>query len=166
MARTCTVCQHEDAVLINEALVIEGRSNRAITRQFGLSKDAVRRHREHIPELLVQASKAEEVAQADGLLERVEALQARTLAILEATEETQDHRTALAAIREARGNLELIGEVTKELNRTPQLNLEVHAEFLEVRALIVEALEPFPAARDAVLRALEAGTNGAVRLGG
>jgi hypothetical protein len=79
---------------------------------------------------------------------------------LEATEETQDHRVALAAIREARSNLELIGEVTKELNRTPTLNLELHPEYVEARTLIIRALEPFPAARDAVVRALGAGGNG------
>jgi hypothetical protein len=47
--RTCTVCAHEDAVLINEALVVQGQSNRAITRQYALSKDAIRRHREAYP---------------------------------------------------------------------------------------------------------------------
>jgi hypothetical protein len=41
--RTCTVCAHEDAILINEALVVQGQSNRAITRQYALSKDAIRR---------------------------------------------------------------------------------------------------------------------------
>ena len=38
------------------------------------------------------------------------------LAILEAVEGTDEHGTALAAIREARRNLELIGEVSQELD--------------------------------------------------
>ena len=105
-----------------------------------------------------------EVAEADSLLDRIEALQRRTLAILEATEATHDHRTALAAIREARGNLELIGEVTKELNRTPTLNLSLSPEWLELRAVIVGALETHPEARAAVVHAIAAKEgNGASR---
>jgi hypothetical protein len=164
MARVCTVCAHPDAVLVNEAIIGIGengkQSNRAITRQYDLSKDAVRRHREHIPEMLAYAARAEEVAEADSLLDRFEALHRRTLAILEATEETQEHRIALAAIREARGNLELIGEVTKELNRTPSLNFQLNPEWLELRTAIVLALEPHPDARESVVRAIEAVGNG------
>jgi hypothetical protein len=110
--------------------------------------------------MLAHAARAEEVAEADSLLERIEALQSRTLTILEATEETQDHRIALSAIREARNNLELIGEVTKELNRTPTLNLQLNAEWIEIRTEIMQALEPYSEARGAVLRALESASNG------
>jgi hypothetical protein len=112
---------------------------------------------------LVKAAEAMEVAEADTLLERIEALQARTLAILEATEETQEHRVALAAIREARGNLELIGEVTKELNRTPTINLHLSQEWIEIRTAVVRALEPHPEARESFLRALESVENGHAR---
>ena len=122
-----------------------------------MSEDVISRHvaGKHISELIRLAADAERAAKADGLLDRVEDLHSRTLAILEASEHTQDHRTALAAIREARSNLELIGEVTKELNRTPTVNLQLNPEYLEVRALIVQALGPYPDARMAVVRALE-----------
>jgi hypothetical protein len=104
---------------------------------------------------LALAVDAEASARADSLLDRIEALQSRTLSILEATEETNEHRTALAAIREARGNLELIGEVTKELNRTPTLNLHLNPEWLQIEATIVATLERFPKAREAVVGALK-----------
>jgi hypothetical protein len=143
-------------------LVDRSKSYRDIALRYGLSKDAVSRHVSsgHIAELIALAADAERSAQADTLLDRIEALQGRTLAILEATEETHEHRTALAAIAEARRNLELIGEVTKELNRTPTLNLHLNAEWIEVRTAIIRALEPYSDARDAVLRALESGGNG------
>jgi DNA-binding NarL/FixJ family response regulator len=41
--------------VINEALVVEGQSNRAIAGQYGLGRESVRRHRAHIPELLLKA---------------------------------------------------------------------------------------------------------------
>jgi len=151
----CTVCSHESRDAIEDAF-IAGLPKTRIAATYGIKEQAVRYHmREHLPVLLALARDAERAARADSLLDRIEDLQARTIAILEATEQTQDHRLALAAIREARGNLELIGEVTKELNRTPTVNLQLNPEYLEVRALIVQALGPYPDARMAVVRALE-----------
>jgi hypothetical protein len=103
---------------------------------------------------LVEAKKATDSAEADDLLDRVESLQTRALAILDAAEDTGELRTALGAIREARGNLELMGRLTKELDDRPQINLYLSAEWLELRAIIVGALEPHQEAREDVLRAL------------
>jgi hypothetical protein len=156
------VCSHEKRYEIEERLATRQGTYRGIARTYGLSEDAVSRHVSggHISQLIALAADAERAARADTLLDRIEALQSHTLAILEATEETHDHRTALAAIREARGNLELIGEVTKELDRTPTLNLHLNPEWLELRAVIVGALDAHPDARGAVLRALEGTSNG------
>jgi hypothetical protein len=160
MPRSCTICSHESRDAIEDAF-IAGTPKRRIASHYGVSERAVRYHtREHLPALLALARDAERAARADCLLDRIEALQSRTLAILEATEETGEHRTALAAIREARGNLELIGEVTKELNRAPTLNLSLHPEYIEARTLIVQALGPYPEAREAVVKALEGSGNG------
>ena len=160
MPRACTVCSHESRDAIEDAF-IAGTPKRRIASHYGVSERAVRYHlREHLPALLALARDACAASRADSLLDRIEALQSRTLAILEATEETHDHRVALAAIREARGNLELIGEVTKELDRTPTLNLHLNPEWLELRAVIVGALDAHPDARGAVLRALEGASNG------
>jgi len=135
---------------------------RDIAGQFGVSKTAVGRHvsEGHISGLIALAADAERAAQADTLLDRIEALQSRTLAILETTEKTGEHRKALAAIREARRNLELIGEVTRELDRTPTLNLHLNAEWIELRTVIVQALEPHPEARKSLLKAITNVSNG------
>ena len=160
MPQVCTICSHDERDAIEDAF-IAGTPKRRIASHHGVSERAVRYHmREHLPELLALARDAERASRADSLLDRIEALQSRTLAILEATEETNEHRTALAAIREARGNLELIGEVTKELNRTPALNLHLSPEWLEVRAVIIGALDHHPEARESVVLALEEASNG------
>lgn len=65
------------------------------------------------------------------------------------------HSATLGAFRELRANLELIGEVTKELDRTPTLNLHVNPEWIELRTVIVRALEPHPEARESFLHAIE-----------
>ncbi len=154
MARTCTVCVHDERHAIDVALV-QRDPYRHIAARYSVSTGALQRHtREHIPELLAKAKDAVEVAEADSLLSRVEGLYKRTEAILEAAERSGEWSTALGAIRECRGNLELLGRVTKELQDTPTFNLTLNPEYLEVRALIVQALDPYPDARRAVAEAL------------
>jgi hypothetical protein len=160
LSRSCTVCSHPDSVLINEELVLKRTANRRVAAQYGLTEQSIRRHREHIPEMLARSSLAEEVAEADSLLKRLEDLHRRTEAILARVEETDNYGASLGAIREMRRNLELIGEVTKELDRTPTINLHLNPQWLELRAVIVTALEPYPDARGAVLRAIEEASNG------
>jgi hypothetical protein len=158
--RTCTVCGHASRAEIDAALVV-GEPFRHIAARFDTSTGALQRHKaEHLPTKLTKAQEAEEVAEADELLGQVRDLQERTLAILEAAEETRQHRTALAAIREARSNLELLAKLLGELDERPQVNVLISPEWLELRAVIVAALEPHPEALRAVVGALEAGGNG------
>jgi hypothetical protein len=159
MPRRCTVCDHLERHSIDEALVT-GAPYRSVAKRFELSESAVYRHKtEHLPAHLSKAREAEEVAQADDLLEQVRNLQAHALNILERAEKAGDLRTALAAISQARGNLELLGKLAGELDERPVVNLNVSPEWLELRTVIVGALEPHPAAHRAVLWALESVDN-------
>jgi hypothetical protein len=159
VTRVCTVCTHDQAHSINVALV-HHEPYRALARQYGVSKDALRRHsREHIPQLLLEATRALEVADADGLLEQVRDLQRRALSILDQAEDAGELRTALAAIAQARGNLELLGKLAGELAQEGQVNIHLNAEWLEIRALIFDALSSHPRALHDVRTALE-GVNG------
>jgi hypothetical protein len=155
MPRRCTACDHPERYSIDEALVT-GAPYRSVAKRFELSESAVYRHKaEHLPARLLKARQVEEGAQADDLLEQVRHLQTHALDILERAEKSGDLRTALAAISQARGNLELLGKLAGELDERPVVNLNVSPEWLELRAVIVGALEPHPAAHTAVLRALE-----------
>jgi hypothetical protein len=160
MPRRCTVCDHPERHGIDEALVT-GAAYRSVAKRFELSESSVYRHKtEHLPAHLLRAREVEETARADDLLEQVRHLQAHALDILERAEEAGDLRTALAAISQARGNLELLGKLAGELDERPVVNLNISPEWLEIRAVIVGALEPHPDARGAVLRALESVGNG------
>ena len=163
MPRRCTICAHPKVEAIDMAL-IAGEPYRSVANRYeSLSQASVQRHSEnHLPATLAQAKEAEMVAHADHLLEQVRDLQVRTFAILEAAEASEQHRTALSAIREARGNLELLAKLLGELDERPVLNLHVSPEWVELRAVIVGALEPYSEARGAVLRAIEGGANGSV----
>jgi hypothetical protein len=153
VARTCTVCSHDSRAEIDQSLA-EGMPNRRIATQYSLSEASVRRHHDsHLPAALSKAHEVEVVARADDLLGRVESLQTRTLAVLEAAEENGELRTALAAIREARGNLELLAKLLGELDERPQVNVILIDA--RVRDAIIRALDPYGEARLAVANALE-----------
>ena len=157
MPRACSICGHEHRDAMEDAF-IAGQAKRRIASRHGVSERAVRYHmREHLPALLALARDAERAARADSLLDRMEALQSQTLAILDAPE---DQRTALAAIAQARRNLELIGELTRELDRAATVNLELTVEWQEVKAVLVNTLASYPEAQQAVFSALEEAPNG------
>jgi hypothetical protein len=154
MPRICTICEHPGREAMNEALVGDA-SNLSVSSLFGVSEAAVRRHKaNHLPAKLVMAQAAEEVAQADTLLEQVRNLQRRALEILDKAEEAGELRTALGAIREARGNLELLAKLLGELDERPVTNILVSAEWVSVRTAMMEALDPYPHARVAVAERL------------
>jgi len=160
MPRRCTVCDHPERHGIDEALVT-GAPYRSVAKRFRLSESAVYRHKtEHLPAHLLKAREGEEVAQADDLLNQVRSLQSHALDILERAEKAGDLRTALAAISQARGNLELLAKLAGELDERPMVNLNISPQWLELRAVIVGALEPYSEARGAILRALERVGNG------
>jgi hypothetical protein len=150
MPRRCTVCYHPERHSIDEALV-SGSPYRSVAKRFGLSESAVYRHKaEHLPAHLLKAREAEELARADDLLDQVSHLQTHALDIFERAENAGDLRTALAAISQARGNLELLGKLAGELDERPVMNVLVSTEWATIRAALMDALSPYPEARSAV----------------
>lgn len=126
MGRKCSVCSHPDRAAIDE-LLVGGGSNRGIARQFSLTADAVERHaRAHLPKTLTRAAEVTEVARADGLFAQLREQQARgedlyreTQSILRRALRVKDLdlaltaiRSACACLRENRGALGLMLQVT------------------------------------------------------
>ena len=116
---TCRTCRHPQREEIDRALA-SGEAWGRIAKDYGLNESGVRRHAErHLgPALARQAQKLD--AHEKSILSDMISLHKRTLALLEQAEQSGDLRSALAAIREARGNLELVGRATGEL-LPPQL---------------------------------------------
>src|SRR5215208_7935185 len=118
MPCSCTICEHLSREAIDCALA-GGASNRSVASLYDVSEAAVRRHRgNHLPPKLAKAHEAAEVSRADDLLRQVRALQSKTLNILLRAESASDLRTALSAVREARGNVELLARLFRRARRT------------------------------------------------
>jgi hypothetical protein len=123
MPRSCPICDHEDLDEINAALATNERI-RTIAERWSVRKTALMRHRnEHLPfsaieakEAEAEAEEAEEDAPAEDLLDQVRDLQERALATLEEAEEAEELNAALRAIREVKGNLELMTKPLNELD--------------------------------------------------
>lgn len=153
MPRACTICQHSDRQAIDVALVA-GESAPRIAAKYRVSEDAVTRHRAHIPAKLAQAQDAQDAAEADDLLDQVQDLQRRTLAILKRAEASDRLGLALGAIREARGNLELLAKLEGKLREQQTVNVLIAPQWLELRTVILGALADYPEARVALARRL------------
>ena len=155
MPRRCTVCDSPKRDEVDRALVA-GASFRDIAGQCpGLTKSAVARHAaEHLREALAKAEGAKEPARADDLLPEMRTLQRVTLGILAKAAAADDLRTALGAIREARGNLELLAKLAGQLEATPTVNVLVSAEWRAVQAVILRELTSHPELRQRVATAL------------
>lgn len=156
MPRKCKVCAHPERTAIDQAL-INGDSLRNVSKQYAVTAAAVFRHNaNHLPAALTKAHEAKEIARGDDLLAQVREIQSRALSILDRAEGSGDLRTAVLAIREARGNLELLAKLLGKLQQegTTNINVLVTPEWLEIRAVIMAALIPHPEASASVVNAL------------
>ncbi len=104
---------------------------------------------------LMNKDEAENLDNRHNLVDRMEDLHSRAASILRRAERAEDFRTALGAIREARACLELLGRLQGELKEGETVNILISHEWIELRAIILETLEPYPDARMSVTKALE-----------
>lgn len=149
-------------------------SYRAIASQYGVSREAVGRHKRngHIAEQIakvarkkvitqaeqiaaaVEEKERHEVASVDKLLKIIEALLAECLGMVrDAT--AGDENTKLRAVREARETAKLLLEVQGELASKPVVNITlIETQLNEIRALVLDDL--CPACQAAVAQRLKA----------
>jgi hypothetical protein len=115
MPRVCTVCSHKERPAIDRRLT-DGGTYRAIAQEFGLSLDAVRRHRlDHLTKALLKAAEARPIARAETLLDRLEALINDCRRIGESALDAGKHGPAVQALKAVTSNLELIARLTGQL---------------------------------------------------
>ena len=154
MGRPCSVCQHPQSFEINEALIIEGRSNRSLAKQYGLDHNAVQRHRQHIPGLLLKARNAMQIREAEALVELLE----RQIGDMEdAKGSARDEGDYRAIVNAASNIVSAVEPLGKALNAYYSQQAASH-ELISPEAAdaIYEALEPYPEVYRRVAEALEA----------
>lgn len=111
-----------------------------------------------LPDVLSKSNdlkiEVEEIRGTQTLAE-VRALKTRALGILEEAQKAGDLKTALLGIREARGCLELCMKAEGQIDKQPQVNILLNPEWIELKAVIIAALRPYPDALGAVRNAVK-----------
>ena len=146
MPRNCSVCARTDAGLIADELR-SGRSVRSVALSLGISDDALGRHaKAHIarqaPEPAARSARKPDAGREplDPLDELTAALRVRALAGNPA--DTREYRLALAA------------QSAAHHAAAPVRDLASEPEWISTRAVLLDALAPYPEARTAVADAL------------
>jgi hypothetical protein len=136
----CTICDHPQRGEI-EAALVAGRSLRNVAQQFGVSHDALHRHRKggHIAEALAKASEAADVTRGDDLLARVRGLEDRALRILDRAEAVGELRVALSAIREVRWILKLLFDSQRKRHMDEEQTIGID-ELMALMAAITDVI--------------------------
>ena len=162
-----SITRHPDRAQIERDLAI-GMPLRRLARKYQLSKDALCRYRKRLPPhlkaaLLAQSLKPEvdlealRVTESEGLLVHLAAQRARLLLWQDAAASSEQFQVASAISAQIHRNLELVGKLLGELtqhHRVTSVSMMVSPEYLELRAALLRALQPFPDARAAVVDAI------------
>ncbi len=161
MPRACTICTHPERDAIDTALA--GSSNlREIAALYRVSEDAISRHKAaHLPLTLAKAEETREVqhakavvAHALNVVEQLKAINDATIAILESAQVSHDHDMALKAIDRVHRQIELQAKLLGDLQPDGSVNITIQAEWVQIRAMLMQVLGPYPEARAAVAQAL------------
>jgi hypothetical protein len=158
VGRACKICCHPDRDGIDTGLT-SGIPLADLARTYGVTSQGLIRHREaHLSKAVQAAAQRErqEITEAreDSLLTQCRMLHRQALALMTAAYQARDYRGAIAGVGAPTKLLELQGKFLGQIRDTgPTVNITLN----DVRSLqvnIVAALEPFPEAKAAVLRAL------------
>jgi hypothetical protein len=155
----CSICTDPQVDEINKR-VVRGQKLAEISREFAVSEDALRRHREHVPQALEAAPSAQEIAKADSLVDELQRARQRTYDLLDKAEEaanTKIYGAPVQYLREIREQIKLLFELEGRIQSQPQINLVniyQSSEWLTVGSILARILEPYPELRAEVSREL------------
>lgn len=155
---------HGDEIV---AMLINGAKNPEIVRRYsGIEKDDLDYYREYkLPDKLSKSKDLKALAeqietadihQGDTYLQLVIGLQKKALDALELQDPAKDAKSWAMISREVRGYVELLGKALDRIRDAPQIqvSLLVNPQWIELRTVIIKALEPYPQAKQAVVNAI------------
>ncbi len=156
MPRVCTVCGHKYRDEM-DILLVQGKSKARIASLFGLKEYSVRNHfKKHVPEKMLKSSEATDLLRADELVLEVRRLKGEVNEILVAAKGKDSLTLALASIDRLARLIELQAKLIGLLRDNPTINIGVlnNPEWVQIKAIILEATEPFPKAQEQILSGL------------
>ena len=131
MPRKCTVCNYEQCVAIDRA-IIAGETNRSIAKRFpGVSESAIQRHRAHIKQAVVRAGEKREITNGKSAIQQFEEMLAEAERMYRGTP-ADSVLTKATWFREWRGMMELGFKLGMEAQRQKQVYQDVTPAVLKM----------------------------------
>ncbi len=158
MPRVCTICTHPERHAIDTALTAQSAPNRRIAAQYDVSERAVRHHKaNHLKARMVKA--AERNADADirtaiDVAGQLKAINSATLSVLRDARSAGDGLLSLQAIDRVQKQIELQAKLIDLINDGDTVNIIIAPQWIELRTVLLTALQGHPDALLAVSGAL------------
>lgn len=154
---SCSICDHEQVDEINR-MIAEQEKLTDISQNMRVSYDALVRHKSNcIITALSATQNTKEIIAGDLLLDQLRAARDKTNDLLNLAIEAADSRVYGAPsqyLREIREQIKLWAELEGRLSSQPQVTIINHPEWVELRTVIIQALDPYPEAKGAVVDAI------------
>jgi len=154
----CKCGQHPDHLELDASYLRKEISLQQYADVVGCARQSVERHvRGHLPDALLKAKDIEDVANGDSLLDQLKQAREKTLSLLDKAEAAGNVRAygpPAVYLKEIREQIKLIAELEGRLATQPQITIINNPEWIELRTNILVALDPWPQAREAVVRAI------------
>lgn len=153
----CSICENPKVEEIN-AQILDNQKLADISRKFAVSADALQRHSDKcIVKALAASPSTEEVLNGDKLLDQLKEAREKAVDLLDKAIDVADTKVYGAPsqyLREIREQIKLWAELEGRLASQPQITIINNPEWIEIRTMIVKALDPFPEAKEAVVLAI------------
>jgi len=150
--QTCKACSSLKREEIDRA-ILAGEPNRRIATRCDASEAAIRRHAAHVPATVALAVRAEEATRADDLLGILREGVADARRLRAKAEDEGDYRAAIAAVKALSDIVETLARVAERLAKK-ESDLASSPEWIDLRTRLLDTLERFPDALEAVSRAM------------
>lgn len=156
--RLCLVCAHPARAEFDKGLMNGSIKPSDVARRVGCSRSSIGRHfKNHLVKTVQTALQAEPMkdnGQDIDLMGELKVMYAKVKKLLAACDDDPNWKAQKAFHGEIRGYLELMGKFLGKLETGTTVNIIVTPVWVQMRTVIIQALEPFPEARIAVAKAL------------
>jgi len=155
MPKTCTICEDPRRDEFDRRARIEDNIAK-IAQDFALSYDAFYRHvkaNHHIREVTAIPTSAE-LATSEDIYKEIEGWHAEAKDLQRTAKAGGDIKTALLGLEKALKCLELMLKIHGQISDAPQTTIINNPEWVELRTVIIQALDDFPEAKGAVIDAI------------
>lgn len=155
MPKPCSICEDPRRDEFDRRARIEDNIAK-IAQDFALSYDALYRHvkaNHHIREVTAIPTSAE-LATSEDIYKEIEAWHTEAKDLQRTAKAGGDIKTALLGLEKALKCLELMLKIHGQISDAPQITIINNPEWVELRTVIIQALDDFPEAKGAVINAI------------